>query len=174
MTDTWRNRVLSALKYPSLALGAAATSTLVATSGLADLPPVWEKDLVAQDPLILPNTLNSTATDRYAGHRSHSSHGSHRSSSGGTRATPAPRYVPPPIVTVPAPSTSETNVPVLSTMVVRVQAALMRRGYYNGDIDGVLGPETRTAIQQFQQREGLPQTGRMDLATLTKLNISIP
>ena len=59
-------------------------------------------------------------------------------------------------------------------MVVRVQAALMRRGLYNGDIDGLLGPKTRAALRKFQQSEGIPQTGRMDIETLTRLGISIP
>ena len=59
-------------------------------------------------------------------------------------------------------------------MVVRVQAALMRRGYYKGDIDGLLGPLTRAALQGFQISEGLTQTGRMDLETLSRLGISIP
>ena len=47
-------------------------------------------------------------------------------------------------------------------MVIRVQAALMRRGFYNGDIDGLLGPKTRAALQAFQESEGISQTGRMD------------
>jgi His-Xaa-Ser repeat protein HxsA len=59
-------------------------------------------------------------------------------------------------------------------MVVRVQAALMRRGYFKGDIDGVLGPKTRDAIIAYQKAQGLKQTGRMDVDTLTKLGISIP
>ena len=50
----------------------------------------------------------------------------------------------------------------------------MRRGLYNGDIDGLLGPKTRAALRTFQQSEGIPQTGRMDIETLTRLGISIP
>ncbi len=59
-------------------------------------------------------------------------------------------------------------------MVVRVQAALMRLGYFSGDIDGLLGPETRSAITAYQKAQGLPQSGRMDIGTLTKLGISVP
>ena len=59
-------------------------------------------------------------------------------------------------------------------MVVRVQAALMRLGYYAGDIDGLLGPTTRVALKSFQRSKGLPQTGRMDLETLSSLGIPIP
>jgi len=43
-----------------------------------------------------------------------------------------------------------------------VQAALARRGYYRGAIDGALGPETRNAIRSFQAHQGLPVTGQMD------------
>jgi Putative peptidoglycan binding domain len=43
-----------------------------------------------------------------------------------------------------------------------VQAALARRGYYRGSIDGALGPETRNAIRLFQAHQGLPVTGQLD------------
>jgi Putative peptidoglycan binding domain len=48
-----------------------------------------------------------------------------------------------------------------------VQAALAWRGFYNGRIDGVMGPETRSAIEAFQKRQGLPVTGEID-SNLTK------
>ena len=69
----------------------------------------------------------------------------------------------------PAPTAGE-----LSTMVVRVQTALMRMGYYKGDIDGVLGPQTRTALIDFQRARGIGQSGRMDIDTLTGLGITVP
>ncbi len=43
-----------------------------------------------------------------------------------------------------------------------VQAALAWRGYYSGRIDGVMGPETRSAIRSFQAHQGLPVTGQID------------
>jgi hypothetical protein len=43
-----------------------------------------------------------------------------------------------------------------------VQAALAWRGYYSGRIDGVMGPETRSAIRSFQAQQGLPVTGQID------------
>ena len=43
-----------------------------------------------------------------------------------------------------------------------VQAALAWRGYYSGRIDGVMGPETRSAIRAFQKQQGLPATGEID------------
>ena len=55
----------------------------------------------------------------------------------------------------------------------RVEAAqreLQREGLYRGKIDGIAGHETRDAITAFQQREGLPQTARLDNATMDRLN----
>jgi hypothetical protein len=43
-----------------------------------------------------------------------------------------------------------------------VQAALAWRGFYSGRIDGVMGPETRSAIRSFQAHQGLPVTGVID------------
>jgi hypothetical protein len=43
-----------------------------------------------------------------------------------------------------------------------VQDSLARRGYYSGEIDGVVGPETRSAIREFQNDNNLPVTGRVD------------
>jgi hypothetical protein len=43
-----------------------------------------------------------------------------------------------------------------------VQAALAWRGFYSGRIDGVMGPETSSAIRSFQAQQGLPVTGQID------------
>src|SRR4029077_4358032 len=47
----------------------------------------------------------------------------------------------------------------------QAQQQLRAQGLYNGSIDGQLGPEMRTALKQFQQRNGLPQTGTLDQPT---------
>jgi len=180
-------------RWIALAAGAIATAAPGARGALESdeteqATPAWN-----DPPVLLPNTLNRDADDRYAAHRSHSSHSSHRShrSSGGTRsrttpsvppsrpqavpspapapAQPVPRQVPGTSQALPRPTQQD-----LSVMVVRVQAALMRLGYYNGDIDGLLGPLTRAALMGFQKAQGLKQTGRMDVATLSRLGISIP
>jgi Putative peptidoglycan binding domain len=41
----------------------------------------------------------------------------------------------------------------------QVQRALARRGYYNGPVDGDVGPGTRRAIARYQARNGLQVTG---------------
>jgi hypothetical protein len=54
---------------------------------------------------------------------------------------------------------------------VDVQRALKRRGYYHGSIDGVLGPETRSALRDFQSSKHRDVTGRIDDRTLRDLDI---
>ncbi len=186
MRTIWRKRLFEILRWPALAVGAVATAVTVAKASTDEEEEGWKTDGSNLNPVVLPNTLNATATDRYAAHRSHSSHRSHRShrssSGGGYSPAPAPR-TPSPSTTVPtvpkAQPTEPSIIPKpapqdLSMMVVRIQAALMRLGYFNGDIDGLLGPQTRSAITSYQKAQGLRETGRMDIDTLTKLGISVP
>lgn len=49
------------------------------------------------------------------------------------------------------------------------QQALQSQGLYQGKIDGKYGPQTKTAIAQFQQQNNLKQTGRLDRATRVAL-----
>jgi peptidoglycan hydrolase-like protein with peptidoglycan-binding domain len=59
------------------------------------------------------------------------------------------------------------------SLVERVQTALAKLGDYPGKVDGILGPETIKALSSFQQAQGLPQTGRADVATIERLGVSI-
>ena len=43
----------------------------------------------------------------------------------------------------------------------RVQTALLHLGYYDRQVDGVFGPETRAAIRRFQHEIGADMTGRI-------------
>jgi hypothetical protein len=43
-----------------------------------------------------------------------------------------------------------------------VQAALRRLGIYSGQVDGILGPETHQAIEDYQVKNKLPVTGQPD------------
>jgi Putative peptidoglycan binding domain len=52
-----------------------------------------------------------------------------------------------------------------------VQSALARRGYYRGEIDGILGPASYRAIRSFQADQGLPVTGQVDARLLRALRI---
>jgi len=54
---------------------------------------------------------------------------------------------------------------------VNVQVQLQRDGYYNGPIDGILGPQTREAIAAFQADHGLAITSAIDEPTLATLGL---
>jgi peptidoglycan hydrolase-like protein with peptidoglycan-binding domain len=49
--------------------------------------------------------------------------------------------------------------------VKQVQQHLKSSGLYKGEVDGEIGPETKQAISQFQQQNGLNQTGALDQQT---------
>jgi len=56
-------------------------------------------------------------------------------------------------------------------VVANVQSALQQQGYYRGDIDGILGPETRAALAEYQSAQGLEPTGAVDEPTLETLGM---
>jgi peptidoglycan hydrolase-like protein with peptidoglycan-binding domain len=53
-----------------------------------------------------------------------------------------------------------------------VQQVLIQRGF-SVEVDGRLGPRTQQALIQFQRREGLQATGRIDSRTITSLGVSV-
>jgi len=52
-----------------------------------------------------------------------------------------------------------------------VQKTLSNRGFYQGSIDGIVGPQTRAAIREYQSSEGLAVTGRLDEKTAGKMGV---
>jgi peptidoglycan hydrolase-like protein with peptidoglycan-binding domain len=54
----------------------------------------------------------------------------------------------------------------------QVQQALDQKGFKSGQADGVLGPETKNAIKEFQQKQGWNATGELDNQTLSALGVS--
>ena len=89
-------------------------------------------------------------------------------------ATPTPTDTPRP---TPVPTIDITPNPEYSTLQVgdrgdevrRLQEELARYGYYEGDIDGVYGNQTRRAVEQFQYQHGLSADGMAGRVTLTVL-----
>jgi peptidoglycan hydrolase-like protein with peptidoglycan-binding domain len=65
-----------------------------------------------------------------------------------------------------APGTAATR------LVAGVQSELGRRGIYDGNADGVMGPRTSAAIIFFQESAGLPQTGEASPELLAALQAS--
>ncbi len=56
--------------------------------------------------------------------------------------------------------------------VKKVQERLKKLGYYTGKIDGDYGNGTKTAVKDFQRRNGLTVNGTVNKKTLAKLNSS--
>ena len=58
--------------------------------------------------------------------------------------------------------------------VLEAQLALDRQGISSGSIDGQFGAQTRAALRAFQQRQGLPASGELDLPTRQGLALTAP
>ena len=56
-------------------------------------------------------------------------------------------------------------------MIQQVQGRLQQQGVYHGNVDGVWGPGTESAVRNYQQQHNLNATGRLDADTLTSLNL---
>ena len=54
-----------------------------------------------------------------------------------------------------------------------LQQDLADAGYFEGEVDGVYGPETVDAVAALQKANGLPQTGTMDKATEAALRAEL-
>jgi hypothetical protein len=55
--------------------------------------------------------------------------------------------------------------------VATAQEQLARQGYYQREIDGIFGPETRRAVMRYQSDHGLRVTGRLNTDTLHALGL---
>jgi hypothetical protein len=57
-------------------------------------------------------------------------------------------------------------------VVADVQGVLKEQGYYKGEIDGLVGPQTREALTAYQEAAGLPPTASIDEPTLESLGMA--
>src|SRR6266513_849341 len=57
-------------------------------------------------------------------------------------------------------------------VIANVQAALQQQGYYQGEVDALLGPLTRAAVADYQRDHGLYITSAIDRPTLTSLGMT--
>src|SRR5438034_2405475 len=57
-------------------------------------------------------------------------------------------------------------------VIADVQAELQQMGYYQGEVDGLLGPMTRQALTAYQADQGLTTTAVIDEPTLSSLGLS--
>jgi hypothetical protein len=56
-------------------------------------------------------------------------------------------------------------------VIANVQTQLYNEGYYDGPIDGILGPDTRAAIADYQSDHGLTVTAAIDEPTVESLGL---
>jgi hypothetical protein len=59
-------------------------------------------------------------------------------------------------------------------LAMKVQSELARRGYYHGQINGVIDSTSSQAIRAFQKASGLPVTGLIDPGVLRSLKLPAP
>lgn len=57
--------------------------------------------------------------------------------------------------------------------VLAVQKVLKEKGFDPGLIDGIMGPETRSALREFQQNNDLKPTGTLDQQTRQALGVKV-
>jgi lipoprotein-anchoring transpeptidase ErfK/SrfK len=90
-----------------------------------------------------------------------------------TAATPATTPTPGSVLT-PEAVNAAIDTPVESgkgAAVLRAQVLLDRAHFSPGEIDGAFGSNVRRAISGFQERNGLPASGKLDAPTWTALNL---
>jgi Putative peptidoglycan binding domain len=53
----------------------------------------------------------------------------------------------------------------------QAQTALRQLGYYHGEVDGLFGPLTQTALKNYQRNTNQPATGLFDRQSLSQLGV---
>jgi peptidoglycan hydrolase-like protein with peptidoglycan-binding domain len=89
---------------------------------------------------------------------------------------PKPRIVPNPVpddFSTFYHGTPYVNAPlaVQRDVLRKAQTTLSRRGLYRDALDGFPGPSTSDALFLYQERQALPRTGRLDMRTLSDMNL---
>jgi lipoprotein-anchoring transpeptidase ErfK/SrfK len=94
---------------------------------------------------------------------------------------PAPQTLPSqvkkddPVASAPAqPSATPQPLETDPDTDIRLQVALARLGFSPGAIDGIMGPQTRSALRFFQKARNLRVSGVLDSATTPHLPLSAP
>jgi Putative peptidoglycan binding domain len=85
-------------------------------------------------------------------------------------ANPAQPTSPAQTVNPAQPTTPASPAVTPSASVKKLQQELGQLNYYEGPVDGVMGPQTTAAIKDLQRQAGLPQTGAMNAATQKALD----
>jgi len=95
---------------------------------------------------------------------------------GGSHPAPAPRATAsqpasPAQPSAPSANPAQPTTPAVppSAAVKTLQQQLGQLNYYEGPVDGIMGPQTTAAVKDLQRQAGLPQTGTMTPATQAAL-----
>ncbi len=172
---------LSSVGWGSAALAGLSAQAFASTPDSAT--GASSRPIPPTEPLTFVQPNQQNQDQRFAAHSSHASHASHYSGSGGSvsrapttdsgsnldSTTPA-QGTPRAAVRPTLPNTAQVAAPLV--IVLRVQAELREKGYYNGLIDGQLSETTKDAVKRFQLVKGLPATGALDDATLASLGVN--
>ncbi|MCO5063135.1 MAG: peptidoglycan-binding protein [Rhizobiaceae bacterium] len=70
------------------------------------------------------------------------------------------------------PAASQQSLQLGDRQLQAVQAVLKQLGYYQGEVDGLAGPNTSAAISAYQRRMGLSVSGSVDESLLKELGIA--
>lgn len=141
--------------------------------------------------------LNMPGDNLYAAHRSHSSHSSHSSHRSGSGSYSAPSRSNPvpsnpysrsnnirpstgnsesvdsgrPVTVTPSGRDFNPDNQNLMNLIMRVQVALLIKGYSPGAADGIMGRQTRNALKQYQKDNSIKMDGLMSTTTLNSLGV---
>ena len=63
-----------------------------------------------------------------------------------------------------------SNKEVRMPSAVEIQTALKKAGYFRGEVDGKIGPETKESVRKFQQANGITPDGIVGSRTWTLLS----
>jgi flagellar motor protein MotB len=86
-------------------------------------------------------------------------------------ASPAQPSASPAQPSAPAANPAQPTTPAVppSAAVKTLQQQLGQLNYYEGPVDGIMGPQTTAAVKDLQRQAGLSQTGTMNPATQAAL-----
>ncbi|MEX1099506.1 MAG: peptidoglycan-binding domain-containing protein [Bacteriovoracaceae bacterium] len=57
--------------------------------------------------------------------------------------------------------------------ILKIQQALNEKGFHSENVDGILGPETRRSIENFQEDQDLTASGELDQETIDALGVDV-
>ena len=80
----------------------------------------------------------------------------------------------PRVLPVPKSREEAAEKPKPSELVAAVQKALIATGDFNGEVDGLMGPVTRSAIKAYQKRNGFEETGNASRLLLSAIEQDLP